>query len=346
MLRLWKSLRHRLEWLALSLAVKLVPLFPRGAVHQLGQFLGRIAASIDAPGRKVALANLEAAFGEQFGPAERKRIARGSYQQFFCTMLELLWSPRLTRENYSDFIEIVGSEEAMARVENDDGVIVACYHYGNFEWLGLALGFIGLKIMIISQRFKNPLLDPIFKKLREHAGHEMIPQERAVARFIRGLKSRRAVGLLVDLTITPREAAVALDCFGMKTSATAAHAWLHQRTGALIIPTHCEPLPDGRYRVVFHPALEVPAGALRHEIAQMCWNSFEPYVRANPAPWLWVYKQWRYRPEGTTRAYPFYAEVQPPFEKLLRKQARLIKRRLKRAQVQQTAARAPLGTDG
>src|SRR5882724_3714932 len=30
------------------------------------------------------------------------------------------------------------------------------------------------------------------------------------------------------------------------------------------------------------------------ETAQACWNSFQPYVRKNPAPWLWMYEHWRY----------------------------------------------------
>ena len=39
-----------------------------------------------------------------------------------------------------------------------------------------------------------------------------------------------------------------------------------------------------------------PADASFQEMAQACWDQFEPFVRANPAPWLWMYKHWRYRP--------------------------------------------------
>jgi len=54
------------------------------------------------------------------------------------------------------------------------------------------------------------------------------------------------------------------------------------------------------------------------QIAQACWDSFEPYVRKNPAPWLWMYKHWRYRPSDAQRPYPFYANVEPRFDKLLK----------------------------
>ena len=51
--------------------------------------------------------------------------------------------------------------------------MIACYHYSNFEWLSLASGFLDLKGTIISQEFKNSLLDPIFKAtgaIRSRAG--------------------------------------------------------------------------------------------------------------------------------------------------------------------------------
>jgi lauroyl/myristoyl acyltransferase len=110
---------------------------------------------------------------------------------------------------------------------------------------------------------------------------------------------------------------VAIDCLGLKTSVTSAHAWLHEQTGAPIIPAHCEPLPDGRYRLVFHPKIERTGEMTHQQIAQACWNSFEPYLRASPSPWLWMYKHWRYLPSKPERPYPFYSNFYRPFEDML-----------------------------
>jgi lauroyl/myristoyl acyltransferase len=81
--------------------------------------------------------------------------------------------------------------------------------------------------------------------------------------------------------------------------------------------------PGGRYRVVFHPRVEFPAGASLQEMAQACWDQFEPVVRKNPAPWLWMYKHWRYRPlAANLAAYPFYANISEDFERRLDEGAR------------------------
>src|SRR5437773_8858860 len=313
----WKRVRYRLEWLALLLATKLIPLLPRKACLHLARVLGTLMSMFDRHRYNVALNNLEVAFGDQLTIQDRRKIARKSFQHFALTMVDLFWSPRLTRENFRDYIEFENLEEIDRVSGSERNFITACYHYGNFEWFSLASGYSGLSGTIISQEFKNSLLDPIFKKLREQSGHELIPRERGLIRLYKVLRRKGRTALLVDLTVPPSQGAVVIDRFGLKTSVTSAHAWLNERTGIPIIPAHCEPLPDGRYRLIFHPKINNTVGMTHQQIAQACWNSFEPYVRKNPAPWLWMYKHWRYLPANPDRLYPFYANFYRPFEELL-----------------------------
>ena len=313
----WKRIRYRLEWLGLLLATKLIPLCSRRVCNHLARIAGALLSFLDRPRYHVALSNLEAAFGDRFSRAEQRKIARESFQHFARTMVDLLWSPRLTAQNFSRYIEWENLEETARGTGPERSIMIACYHYSNFEWLSLACGFLDLKGTIISQEFKNSLLDPIFKKLREQSGHELVPRERGIIRLYKVLRRKGRTALLVDLTVPPTQGAVAIDCFGLKTSVTSAHAGLHEQTGAPIIPAHCEPLPDGRYRVVFHPKIEGTAEMSHQQIAQACWNSFEPYARKTPAPWLWMYKHWRYLPANSDRPYPFYANFYRPFQDML-----------------------------
>jgi Kdo2-lipid IVA lauroyltransferase/acyltransferase len=313
----WKRIRYRLEWGGLLLAAKLIPLCSRKACYRLAQAAGALLSFLDWHRYHVALSNLKVAFGNQLSAHQRRKIARQSFQHFARTMIDLLWSPRLTELNFLWYIELQNFEETKRNTGPERSVIIACYHYSNFEWLSLACGFLDLKGTIISQEFKNSLLDPIFKGLREQSGHELVPRERGIMRLYKVLRRKGRTALLVDLTVPPSQGAVAIDCFGLKTSSTSAHAWLNERTGVPIIPAHCEPLPNGRYRLIFHPKINVTAGMSHQQVAQACWNSFEPYVRKNPAPWLWAYKHWRYVPANADRPYPFYANFYRPFQDML-----------------------------
>src|SRR5205807_8960418 len=114
------------------MAVKFVPLLSRQSCFRLALALGRLMSILDRHGRKVALSNLEVAFGDRFSQREREQIVRESYQHFARTMLDLLWSPRLTVENFRDYIEFENLEEINRAAGPERSFINACYHYSNF----------------------------------------------------------------------------------------------------------------------------------------------------------------------------------------------------------------------
>ncbi|MCA1659665.1 MAG: lysophospholipid acyltransferase family protein [Verrucomicrobiaceae bacterium] len=318
-------IRHRAEWLLVKTATAVLPLLPRRIAHYIGERIGAVAAFVHRDGRRAAFSNLQCAFGEELTPTHRKELVLESYRYFGRASADLYWSPRVTRENVSELFDL-REVDKLKRVHGDRGLIFACLHYGGFEWIGLALGLTGFDATMVTQAFKNPLLTPEINRLRRISGHQTLRREGALLRLYKALRAGRSVILAVDLTISPRLPSVPITCFGLQTCVTFAHAWLHKRTGAPIIPTHCEPLPDGRYALVLHPALEIPPDATHRQIAQACWDRFEPVIRRNPGPWLWMYKHWRYLPPNAARPYPPYANESPHFTKLLARLAREEKR--------------------
>jgi lauroyl/myristoyl acyltransferase len=83
------------------------------------------------------------------------------------------------------------------------------------------------------------------------------------------------------------------------------------------VPAISLPLPDGRYEMRFlEPILISNADSLA-EITQRCWDEFEPHIRAQPEIWMWMYKHWRYLPDGAAaEQYPTYANRSKKFDKL------------------------------
>jgi len=297
--------------------LKTVPLLSRNACYQLGGFLGRVTALVDCRGRRVALANLKAAFGDEFTADRRAQIAREAYEHFARTMLDLFWSPRLSAQSFRDYVEFDASVERSAmEIAPNYSCIIGTFHYSNFEWLGLATAWLGYPCDITTQEFKNPLLDRFFQELREQSGHTTVLREGAIIRLYKTLRRKGRVALLVDTTLPAHHPTVVIECFGLKTMITVAHAWLQERTGAPLIPIYCEPLPGGRYRVTTLPTVWPRKGATHQEIAQACWDAFEAVIRRNPAPWMWMYKHFRYKPRDAQRPYPFYSQEWPFFEQI------------------------------
>ncbi|MCB1234237.1 MAG: hypothetical protein KDM91_04115 [Verrucomicrobiae bacterium] len=312
----WKRARYRIEWLAVKALAIGIPLLPRRWARGLARGLGSVAYFADRRGRGTALENLRAVYGDGKSETERRQIAREAFQHFARTVIDQFWSARLTAENWERYCRLeLDDPEAVADALKT-GAIWVTPHYSNFEWTALVMGFRGYRFTIIAQDFKNPLLTRIFQENRQVSGHQVIPQRQSMFRLLKNLKNQGHAAFLTDLTIKPSKAATIIECMGFKTCVTALHVELMRRTRLPVIPGICQPLDDGTYRVRGLAPLRFEEGMSDAEMAQRCWDAFEPFILENPAPWLWMYKHWRYRPESGGDAYPAYAGISGKFTKL------------------------------
>jgi lauroyl/myristoyl acyltransferase len=303
-----------LEYWGLLTAGAAVRLLPFRALKHLADLIGAIVFLADDRGRRVAEANLGAAF-ESMSTAERRRTARKSYQTFARTVIELFWMPNFTPEKLRKHVRIEGLEH----YKPGEPTIYVCLHASNFEMLSLSQApAIGSGI-VVTQNFRNPLLGRIFDRLRASTGHTIIPQERAMIRMLRHLKAGGYFNAVIDFNLDPREASVIIDQFGgLKACVTQIHAALAMHTKARIIPAECHAEPNGTYRIVHNTPIVITPDETPEQIAQRCWNVLEPYIRENPQYWLWSYKHWRFRPSDEAgKRYPFYANTAKRFDKKL-----------------------------
>ena len=321
MKRRWKKIRYRLEWFGLVLLNNLIPRLPRRGVVLLSRLIGTVAFRFDHRGRAVALANIAAAFGSQYSPEQRLEIARTSYHNFARTMCDLFWSRALRRDNFRRFIKGQNAEVLRELQQRGESAVFVCIHHGNFEWTSLAAGFEGLNASIVTETFKNRRLANFFKSCREVSGHRIIPQESSMLRLLKLTRRGGMAGMLVDLNLRPSEAATVVEAFGMKMCVTFLHSVLVQRGPARLVPAEGRSLPDGTCEVIFHRPLEIPPDASFQQIAQQCWNFFEPTIRARPHEWLWAYRHWRYKPQQPARPYPYYAVPCTEFDRLIERTA-------------------------
>lgn len=313
-----KKLRYFCETVLVASAAWLLPRLPRSVILALSRGIGSIAYYLDARGRETALENLRVAFQSQYTLADRRRIARQSYQVFARTFLDLFWSSSLTPETWQQHVSIqMCDAQAEAQARETGGVWVTP-HFGNFEFVSLIWGFRDIPFTVVAQDFDNPDLTAIFKRLREHSGHNVISQENAMLKLMKALKRKGHAGLLTDLNIPPGKASTAIRCFGLLTCVPTLHVQLAMRLGLSIMTGVCLPLPDGRYQVSIFEAIRPGPDDDVTALAQRVWDHFEKAIREHPECWLWMYKHWRYLPSRAVHpGYPAYARASRKFTAML-----------------------------
>ena len=312
----WKKLRYKLEWLGLKWLYFSIPLLPRRMAHGLSRGLGTLGFLVDKRGRTTAIENLTLIFGKEKSAEEIRKLAKMSYQSFAQTVVDQFWSRRLTAKNYHRYIDIEAEDMEAVEAARESGAIWVTPHFGNFEWIALFMGFRGYQFTIVAQDFKNPSLTEIYRKNREVSGHKVITQRGAIRGLLSSLKAGGHAAFLTDLTIKPSKPATIIHCFGKMTCVTAIHAELMKRTGRTVIPGICIPRPDGTYLMRGYRPLTFGPEDTDQTIAQACWDVFEEVIREIPHPWLWMYKHWRYIPEGEEDSYPSYARRNEGFDQV------------------------------
>lgn len=278
--------------------------------------LGTLVYHLDRRGRAVALANLECAFGDSLSPQQRADAAKASYINFARVMLDLFWSPALAKPENRHWLRLVGMEAVLERSRSEKrGIMFLSVHAGHWEWGNLACGFGCGRAVVVAEPFKNPALEAIVTAAREVSGMIVIPQENSMLRMLREVKRGGCAAFLADLSVPPKQAATIVRAFGLEMSASIIHSVLAERANALIAVGFTVPRPDGSSDADVR-ILDVPEGSTTQEIAQACWDYYEPILRRDPGLWLWPYKHFRYKPRNAERPYPFYSNESGAFEKL------------------------------
>ena len=287
------KLRHRLEYAAVAGIRGVLRHLPMRAVLAAGSTLGYLFYSLDRGHRRLALANLDAAFPQRALP-ERRAIAREMFAHFGRLLMVFLKFSTMTPEQMLALVEFEGDDRVRAAHAHGRGVLLFTGHFGYWEINALVHALALAPMAVVARPLDNPLLHDLLEHVRSMTGNSVIYRKGGVRRILRSLAANDAVALLIDQHI--HTDAVHVDFFNRPAATTTALAALAARTGAPVIPVFALPLPNGRFRMVYEHAVDPPRGADENalrDFTQRCTDVLEMYVRRYPDLWLWMHRRWR-----------------------------------------------------
>ena len=266
----------------------------------LGSGLGDLLYVVLKRRRRIALENLQIAFGDEISTDERAQICRSSFQQIGKTAIEFLRFPQLTFDNIWDEVTVEGKEHLIRALDQNKGAIVFLAHFGNWELLALVYGaLIPHRAKAIAFPLKNRYLNALVSQYREHLSLKLITRRQAVRETLRALKGGHAVGFFADQN-AGREG-VFVDFFGKPASAVRGPATLALKTGAPLLLSMDIRQPDDRHRVIITPEIDLEiSGDLEQDVqtnTAHILKILETYIRQYPDQWLWTHNRWKTQPD-------------------------------------------------
>jgi heptosyltransferase-2 len=262
---------------------------PLSALFRVGQFLGFCAWLVLPRYRRLALHNIELAFGNEKSRAEMRRLACRHFQRLGANLLCGFKLAAMPLENVRARVTI---ENAEAALHSGRPVIFILSHIGNWELhaqiLPTVIGY--ARNSTIYQPLANRYIDKHMRKLRGRAGVKLFDRREGFRKAVELLRNGGAIGILTDQHAGDQGSWVPF--FGKLASTTSLPALLAKRTGAALVGTAIYTESPGHWRMVFADRIDEPADSLESLTAKAN-QLIAAQIRRAPEDWFWVHDRWK-----------------------------------------------------
>ena len=138
--------KKQAEYHLYKLIRSLISVIPRRLILLLGGFLGVLFYYTGKKHRRIALKNLNLAYGSLLPYKEKNRIARLSFKHFGSTLFDIIKLSRMSRNKLEDIITVEGEKHLYRALENGKGALLFSAHYGNWEIAPISVSYTHLTL--------------------------------------------------------------------------------------------------------------------------------------------------------------------------------------------------------
>lgn len=302
---LLKQLRVIPETLGVCFGLVFIPLLPRRAVTGAAALLGAMGFRLSRKLRRIAMANIDIAFGSTIDQREKEGIAKEAFKSFALVVLDLFWFGTRAGKRINRYVQF---DKSFDHYLNNSPVVAVTAHLGNWELMGQAAALHGHGSVSVAMEIDSRLADRVLNRFRRGTGQRIVERRGAVRELLSTLKGGGKVALLLDQNTLPDEGGEYVDFFGLPAPMSKAAVVLACRTGAACVVTYCVQDGKGGYRACALPPLRWRAEENESKAMQELANGLASVIRMHSGQWLWMYKRWKYIPDSHDgRGFPFYA---------------------------------------
>jgi KDO2-lipid IV(A) lauroyltransferase len=289
------KLQHVVEYAFLRGTAGLLNILPYRAALFLVWLIAAISSLFLRSKLRRTRARLKQVFKNRFTDRELAGIAWRAWRNLCFNAVETMRVPRLTPEWVRRVTDCTDFHVVFDNMKDGKGAILAVPHMGNWEFAGVGAQLLGLRIMIIVRRQRNPLLDGFLNRMREYTGVEAFMRDaRSFAGIARGLKAGKVLAILPDLRA--KADCVHVQFLGAPAQIPAGMAAFARNAGVPIIPAFAIRIGWDRHLwKAFEPVWPDPSLDEREDwqrMTQYVMDCFDRAIREYPDQYFWFNKRW------------------------------------------------------
>lgn len=290
---------NRLLYFPIAIVIAMIQSLPLVAVSLLGRFVGHIVWWVDWKHRRIALVNLDIAFGTEKSATERTAIARESFRRlgeaFFCALKTAV----MRQEEINSRLRVVGLNKIQPWIDDRSvpGIVFAIGHFGNIEMYGEAARQLRwVEPLILYRETGWKIVDRILSDVRKASTTSFFNEHTQASKMRETIRKGNVVlGLMSDYDAG--KMGMSVPFFKTLASTSTAPVVHAHRFGMPLFVAVCFRSGSGKWRVEISDQIETrTSGKPRpaEEILMDLNDYLEIAICRDPANWCWMQSRWEH----------------------------------------------------
>lgn len=265
---------------------------PVRLLFALGKIMGWGAWLLLPQYRRLAMRNLEIAFGTEKPRRELLRIVRRHFQWMSANLICGAKMGSMPPEKLVHYVETENLDAVHRELRAGRPVILLLSHIGNWELFAQLIPhyFDYARIGTVYQKLGNRYIDQDVSRKRAGTGALLFDRSEGFHRPIELLRSGGLIGVLGDQHAGDH--GVWTPFFGRLASTSPLPGLLAKRTGAAVMGAAVHTAGPGRWRMVFTAPINSPGDSV-NIVTEKGNRTIERQIRQAPEDWFWVHNRWK-----------------------------------------------------
>jgi len=222
------------------------------------------------------------------------------YYKFLSSLfVEVIKMKSISKNELNKRVKFKNTDLVEAYLQNNESVLFCSSHYGNYEWVCMAIGLnFSAQHYPIYKPLSSESFDRWFLTMRGKFGNNMVGM-RQTLRAIQASKSTASMFTFgSDQSPAKDESIYWTNFLNQETSVQLGIEKIARKTNRPIFYLKINYLKRGYYEVDCVPICLHPDQTKEFEITEIHTRFLEDMIEEKPAYWLWSHRRWKYKQQN------------------------------------------------
>jgi len=277
---------------------------PLGLLYLIADFFYLLVYHVFGYRKKVVRENLSNSFPEK-SLNEIITIEKTFFRYLTCLIVEVIKMDSISAKELQKRVHFKNTDLVEAYLKNNESVLFCSSHYGNYEWVCMAIGmaFSGEHYPIYKP-LSNEFFDNWFLKMRSKYGNQMVSMRQTI-RTIQSTKDRPTMFTFgSDQSPSKDDMKYWTLLLNQPAAIQMGVEKIAMKTNRPVFYLKTSYVKRGYYEVDCVPICLAPKETAEFEITEAHTRFLEDFIKEKPAYWLWSHRRWKHKPSEQTQATP------------------------------------------